>query len=131
MQLEQAQPVFCTHQAFGQRRRTGVVAQPLAPIEAPHLVEIVLECRGERFPAPQAGDPVAVFLAATSPRRPQPVQASASVGVDVPVRAILGVEMRQDLAQHEVLEDIGVVADVVGVAVTQHGPAASGAADTG
>jgi hypothetical protein len=45
------------------------------------------------------------------------------MGVDEPERLFLLLEMAQQVNEHQVLEDIRVIAGMEGVAVTEHRPA--------
>ena len=53
--------------------------------------------------------------------RVEAIAACACMGVDVPVGFVLLVEVTQYLYQDKVFEDVGVVAGMKGVAITEHG----------
>ncbi|MNN12184.1 hypothetical protein D3C81_1251670 [compost metagenome] len=50
----------------------------------------------------------------------QRIEAGAGVGVDVPERLVLLRQVLQQLDHDGVLEDIGMVAGMEGVAITEH-----------
>ena len=87
----------------------------------PHELDIVLHRRRQVVARPQAGDAFLVFGVLLRVAALERVAAGPGVGVDQPVGLVLFAHVAQDLREHEVLEDVGMVACVEGVSVGEHG----------
>ena len=136
MQLEQAQAVvhggalLRRHEALHDEGRSGVDAPAFARrVEAGDHVEIVAQGFGRGRAAISL--PIGLRLQGQHALRGlagsagglavQPVQARARMGVRQQKRRGLGHEMPQRGNQSQMLERVGMIAGVKGVAVTEHG----------
>ena len=124
MQLEQAQAIGVAQHLPRQPRRSGVVPEFAVRVQFAHLIEVRIEQRRQRFTAfgraPQGADAGIEFGLLLRPFVVQRVEAGTSMRVDVPERLVLLREVIEHLHKHSVLEDIGVIAGVEGVTVTEH-----------
>ena len=93
----------------------------LLGVEARHLVTIVGQQRRQLPCLPQRLDATAVFGVLARLGRIQPVAPCTGVRVEDPERLVLQGQVAQDGHQDGVLEHIGMVADMKGVAITEHG----------
>ena len=127
MQFAGGQPVHRAHHAAQKARRPGVPTQTVgeragARIERFDGGDIVGEHRrqlgfGEQ--APDAADRLA-GLQRLFPR--EIVAPDAGVAVEQQERPLLGLEVGNDATEHDVFEDVGEIAGVIGMAVI-HGAA--------
>jgi hypothetical protein len=76
---------------------------------------------------PQAGDTPFEFRILARLVALQGIATGPGVGVDIPPGLVLAIEVAQQFDQHEMLEDVGVIAGVKGVAVTEHERSEAGA----
>ena len=97
------------------------MAQTAVRVGGADHVHVVLHRGGQVVALPQAGDAVPELGDLGGVAFGQWIEPGAGMGVDEPVGLVLLVQVVQQLNQHDVLEHIGVVAGVKGVAVTQHG----------
>ena len=129
VQLEQAQLVLRAHQRGGDEGRAGVLAQRFATVEAGEQLQIggeglrrpgFIRCTGAIL-LPQRQHAFAGFATGLRVAAVQTVQAGAGMGVGQQQGRVLGGgEVAQDRNQRHVLEHIGVVACMEGVAVAEH-----------
>ena len=120
MQLERAQLVLRAQQHLGERRRAGVLGEHAVGIEGAHQRDVVGERRRQVVARPEQADAALVFAVLLRVAAEQRIAAGAGVGVDEAIALVLRAEMTQDEHQHQVLEDVGMVAGVKGVAVGEH-----------
>ena len=115
-----------TQQVLDDEGRTGVDLQRGALVEGAHQVQVDLQCGRQRRRIGGRGrqlqQAVARFAAGACVVAVQSVQAGAGMGVDHRERRVLLGEVLHGGNQHRVLEHIGVVACMEGVAVTEHAP---------
>jgi len=129
MDLEQLELVLRAQQRLADPGRSGVDAQVLALVEAAHLLQVVLHQLGHRLAAglggldggQQAEDAGIGLGRLARVVLVQAIDARASVGVDHGEAGVFLTHVLQDGDQRHVLEHVGVVARVEGVAVTEHG----------
>ena len=93
----------------------------LLGVETRHLITIVGQQRRQLPGLPQRLDATAVFGVLACLGRIQPVAPCTGVRVEDPERLVLQGQVAQDGHQDGVLEHIGMVADMKGVAITEHG----------
>jgi hypothetical protein len=126
VELEQAHPVVGAQERRGTARRARVEAQLAAVVvQVAHHLEIALHFGGHVLAPEEARDALIELGVLAGKGLVQRVAARPGVGVDVPVGLVLLVEVFEQLDEHEVLEHVGVVAGVEGVAITQHGVGAA------
>lgn len=124
VQLEQLELVTLAQQALDDEGRAGVDPRGRPLVEGAYHVQIGLQGRLERGNArsDQPGDAVGRFGAGVGIVAVQPVQACAGMGVQHGQGRIFLDKVLQGSNQHRVLEHVGVVACMEGVAVTEHPP---------
>ena len=93
----------------------------LLGVEARHLVTIVGQQRRQLPGLPQRLDTTAKFGVLACLGSIQPIAPRTGVRVEDPERLVLQGQVAQDGHQDGVLEHIGMVADMKGVAITEHG----------
>ena len=124
MQLEDLELVALLHaqQGLDDEGRARVVAQLRALVEGAHRGQVGLQHRGQLglLGLGQAHDAVCGLAALVGIVAVQSVQAGAGVRVQHREGGILLEEVLQGGDQHGVLEHIGMVACMEGVAVTEH-----------
>jgi len=130
VQFEQLEPVArgLAHQAVHHEGRTGVNAQRARGVEVGHQVKVVVDGRGRFGRLPFGGahggheldDAVLRLAALLGVVAVQPVQTGPGVGVDQVDAGLFEHEVAQRGHQRDVLEHIGVIAGMKGVAVTEH-----------
>ncbi len=116
-------------QALDDEGGAGIDARAALAVEAGDQVEVVLQGRGQRFAAlgrEQAGNAVGRFAAGLGEFAVEPVQAGAGMGVEHRQGRLLLRQVGQHGNEHGVLEHVGVVAGMEGVAVTEHVPMVTG-----
>ncbi len=121
MQLEEPQAVRRAQLAQREQRRAGVAAQLAVRVVGTHGGDVIGEQRRQIGAFPEPADAVLVFGMGLRPAAVEAVAAGAGMGVDHPVGLVLLVEVVEHCQQYRVLEDVGVVAGVENVAVTEHG----------
>jgi hypothetical protein len=121
VQLEQLEFVAPLQQLLGQKGRARVDLEAAFGVEPSHCVHIVLQHRGQAFDALQADNAMARFAAGFGVIAIQTVQARPRMGVDDGQRRVLASKVFEHGNQHGVLEHIGVIACMKGVAITEHG----------
>ena len=124
MQLEDLELVALLHaqQGLDDEGRARIVAQLRALVEGAHRGQVGLQHRGQLglLGLGQAQDAVGGLAALVGVVAIQAVQAGAGVRVQHREGGLLLEEVLQGGYQHGVLEHIGVVACMEGVAVTEH-----------
>jgi hypothetical protein len=121
MHLEQPKAIAFTQLTERNERRARIVPQACVRIEARDKLEIVRDRGRYLAPPPQSSHPFRELAALGRPFAFERVEAGARMGVDDPERRVLEREVAQQAQQDEVLEHVGVVAGVEGMAVTEHG----------
>ena len=120
MPLEQAHLVLRAQQRVRDRGRPRVLLEPAARVEGAHLGDVIGE-RGRQVVArPESADALRVLALLLRVAAFQRIPAGAGVRVDVAVAFFLRVQVAQHQREHHVLEHVGVVAGVKGVAVGEH-----------
>jgi len=124
MQLEDLELVALLHaqQGLDDERRARIVAQLRSLVEGTHRGDVGLQHRGQLglLGLGQAQDAVCGLAALVGIVAIQTVQAGAGVRVQHRKGGLLLEEVLQGGDQHGVLEHIGMVACMEGVAVTEH-----------
>ncbi len=120
MQFEQAQAVVLARDLVGHVGRARVVAHLAARIHGLDQVHVLLQRRRQIAALPQRADAGFVFGVLGGVAGIELVDAGARVGVDVTVGGVFLIQVLQQLHGDEVLQHIGVIARVEGVAVTKH-----------
>ena len=115
--LEQAQRVFAAGQALGDLRGAGIDAGRLTRADD---AGVTRQRRRHAGGAAEALDAARGFAVSRRQAAVQRVASGAGMGVDIPVRRGFTVEVIEHLNQHHMLENIGMVAGVVGVAIAEH-----------
>ena len=95
--------------------------QATVRIQLAHLIHIVGEQRRQIGTLPQAADALPVFAEFAGLGRIKRISAGTGVCVDHPEGFVLLPEVAQQGDQYRVLEHIGVIPGVEGVAVAEHG----------
>mmetsp|Transcript_10189 Transcript_10189/g.19629 ORF Transcript_10189/g.19629 Transcript_10189/m.19629 type:complete len:633 (-) Transcript_10189:93-1991(-) len=122
MQFVGAQPVGVAQHEMGNRRRAGVLAQLAVGIEVMHQLHVIGQRRGQFIDiVVELGDAAGVLGVLLRIAAFDRVAAGAGVGVDQRVGLVLLAHVAQHAGQHQVLEDVGMVAGMEGVAVGEHG----------
>ncbi len=119
--LVEVQAVARAQQHLREGRRAGVLREPAAAVELAHPRDIVGQRRRQTGRVPEPADAVAVLGVALRVVALERVAAGAGVGVEQGVGLGLERHVAQHLHQHQVLEHVGVVAGMEGVAVGEHG----------
>jgi hypothetical protein len=120
VQLKQLELVVLAQQAVRYERGTRIDLDRGFGVEGRHQVHVVLQGRGQAGDAGEAENAVGGFTAGLGVVAVQPVQAGAGVGVHDHQRCFFFRQVFEGRNQHGVLEHIGVVAGVKGVAVAEH-----------
>ena len=114
MKLAGDQPVVVAQQGADEGRRAGIDLQAVR-VEAADDVEITAGCGNIRVD--DAGNTVGRLAGLAGLDRGEVIEADAGMGVDDRERLRLPAQMFEQHDQHRVLEHLGVVARVIGVAV--------------
>src|SRR5690606_22441975 len=121
------QAILLAAEQARQLRRAWVVAQLAIGVHRPHHLQIgfyrIRQLRG----LPQATDTLQVFAGAAGLVALQIVEAESGVAVEVGEGRLLLRQQGEQAGQHQVLEHIGVIAGMEGVAVVHAGVLESGA----
>lgn len=117
MQFVEQHAVLGAGQAPRQFRRARVVAQGAVRIQVTDHVQVIVQLLGQAFALPQAGDALLPLAGAAGLVTLQVVEADPGMAVQVGVRRVLAPQQGEDPRQHQVLEDIGMVAGVVSVTI--------------
>ncbi|MNE51615.1 hypothetical protein D3C80_1462510 [compost metagenome] len=125
MLLVEQGAVLLAHQAAGQLGRTGVVAQLAVGVQALDDAQVVSGHGRQVIAIPQAGDTFQVLAGTSCLVALQVVQAEPCVGIDVGERLLLARHQGDEAGQHDMFEDVGVVAGVEGVTIV-HGNSCGG-----
>ena len=120
MQFAETQRVDVAGEVRGEPGRAGIAAQLEAAVAGLQCIHVGLQRCRQVDAVPQAGDAVDVFAGLLRLVRIDGVEAGAGVGVEQQPGFILGVHVLKAQRQDEVLEDVGVVAGVEGVAIAEH-----------
>ena len=122
VQLEGLETVMTAQQCLGDEGRAGIVADGIALVEAAHHLQIVLQHRGQLglLGGGQAQHAFFGLAALAGVVAVQAVQAGSAVGVEHRQRSLFLREVLHGGNQNSVLEHIGVIACMEGVAVTEH-----------
>ena len=116
--------VLRAHEGLRDRRRTWIGKRPALRVTRPDGLQIGAEELGDRrgrARGQNARDPVAPFRRAFRLRALEIVPARPGMGVDEAERALLAGEIDKDARKDRVLEHVGEIAGMEGVAVVDGG----------
>ena len=120
VQLAQGQPVLRAQHRLRQRGRAGIGLRLAFRVAGADDLEPWREQRGDvgrLLRVHDARDALAPFARARGLVAGQIVAPDAGVRVEIAQRRVLAHQVREDARQHRVLEDVGEIAGVEGVAV--------------
>ena len=121
VEFEQAQAILRAQGLQGEPGGAGIKTQVAVRIAGAHLIDIVGQRGGQILAGPQLADAALVFLQLGRIARVQCIQTRARMGVDDPERFVFLPQVTAQLDEQKVLQHIGVIAGMKGVAVAQHG----------
>ena len=121
MQFVQPQPVSIAQQLLCYPRRARIVAQLAAAVHVTHQLHIFSQRCRQIGAWPQACNPGFVFGILGGVTLIEFVQPGTGMGIDVVERRVFLLQVFDQLHQHKVLEHVGMIAGMEGVAVAQHG----------
>ncbi|MNV39457.1 hypothetical protein D3C71_1310390 [compost metagenome] len=121
MQFGQLEAVVLTQQLARDQRRAWVVTQLAATVEMIHYADVRLQLGREIVLLPDTGDTFQIFTGTFRVLAAELIAARARVGVQIEKRLIFLFQRFNNQTLNGVLEDIGVVARVEAVAITEHG----------
>ena len=113
--------VLRAKQHLRERGRARVLRKHAVGVEGAHQRDVVGERRRQVVARPEQADAALVFTVLLGVAAEQRIAAGAGVGVDEAIALVLRAEMAQHQHQDQVLEHVGVVAGMKGVAVGEHG----------
>ncbi|SVM39597.1 Uncharacterised protein [Klebsiella pneumoniae] len=126
MQFGHLQAVLLAQQLASNQRRAGVVAQLAATVEVLNDGDIRLQLGGQVILLPDAGDAFEIFTGTLGVFAAQLIAACAGVGVQIKKRFFFLFERFNDQALNGVFKNVGVVACVKAMTITEHGYGDSG-----
>ena len=121
MQLGQLDAVLLAQQLAGNQRGSRVVTQLAVAVEVVHHADVRLQLGRQVVLLPDAGDPFQIFTGTLGMLAAQLITARARVRVQIEKRLFFLFERFDDQALNGVFKDVGVVACVEAVAITEHG----------
>ncbi len=121
MQLGQLEAVLLAQQLAGNQRRAGVIAQLAVAVEMIHHADVRLQFGRQIVLLPDTGDAFQIFTGTLGMFAAQLITARPRVGVRVEKRLVFLFKRFNDQALNGVFKDVGVVASVEAVAITEHG----------
>ena len=120
MQFEESKSILLTEGPQRKIWRTGVDQQPAIRIQTPHKPDIVSQHPRQIIAHPQATDSILVLSQFCRISGIQRIGTGPRMRIDIPERFFFLPEILSQLNENEVFEDVGVVAGMKGVAITQH-----------
>jgi len=121
MQFAEHHAVLLPQAGPDDARRAGIPAQFAAGVGHAHRVQIGGNGLGRRAGAPQFLNAALELAILAGHVRIQPITARAGMGIQEKEGFVLGEQGADEQIQNQMLEDIGMVAGMKGVAIAEHG----------
>jgi len=128
MQFEEPELVLRAQQMVGNEGGARINARIAPRIESAHHIQVALNrgCQCSRIARDQPQHAFGRLAAGAGVVAVEPIEAGTGMGVDHRQRCLLFEQVVEDGDQHRVLEHVGVIAGMEGMAVTEHGPMVTG-----